>query len=119
MQLEFIQEVLKLAGLSFVRTINFPGKYPVYEYSISSFGRLEDHPSNNKNLLVIVTPDWFSRLKMRFLSGMVYLNLEYFGESDFRIIIFNSNQVDPYNKEEFLHIFKEQIRELNLKDLCN
>lgn len=79
MQLEFIQEVLKLAGLSFVRTINFPGKYPVYEYSISSFGRLEDHPSNKK-LLVIVTPDWFSRLKMRFLSGMVYLNLEYFGE---------------------------------------
>lgn len=111
MQLEFIQEVLKLAGLSFVRTINVPGKYPVYEYSISSFSSFGNH--------VFIPPYWFSRLKMKLLTSKIYLKLEYFGEGDFRIIISNYNQVNSYNKEEFLHIFKEQIRELNLKDLCN
>jgi hypothetical protein len=114
MQLEFIKKVLELAGLNFIKYSENDPNRP--EYSISTF-TLGGEPSNMR--INITRPKWFKNLKEPIISiGLIYLELNYF-QNDFTFFIHNLNSTTKYDSKDFLHIFKEEIRELNLELLVN
>lgn len=115
MQLEFIKKVLELAGLNFIKYSENDPNRP--EYSISTIGRLSENIGNMR--INITRPKWFKNLKESpILIGLIYLELNYF-QNDFTFFIHNLNSTTKYDSKDFLHIFKEEIRELNLELLVN